>query len=103
MSGRVSLSKLAATHLNLVDSFYIRRNITKLRSCDLKIESNLLRNVKPPVPKNMRICKNCDMNVPGDEEHFLTVCPKFDSIRKLFIDKYSAVTNQERLVFKKHF
>ena len=74
-----------AQYLSLVDSFWLRRYITKLRICDLKIEMNTLRYAKPSVPKHERLCKKCNLGKPGDEEHFLLHCPHYAHLRNLFL------------------
>ena len=75
-----------AEHLSLVDNFFVRKYITKLRASDLRININILRFArKPAIPKNERLCKRCDLRMIDDENHILFVCPKFDSLRFTFL------------------
>ena len=37
--------------------------------------------------RNKRVCKICNSNTEEDEIHFIFVCPKYATIRKLFFDK----------------
>ena len=78
---------------------------------DIKFESYLIKlpavykriftkfktsNHKKPVkkgrfsklPRNMRICENCDCNNLCDEYYFLLECPALNDIRKKYIKKY---------------
>ena len=55
------------------------------------IQNNILRLVKPVIPKSDRICKKCSANVTEDEEHFLLKCPEYESIRCSFLQNYLAV------------
>ena len=74
-----------APYLHVMENFFIRRNITKLRICDLKIESNTLRNIQPPIAKSDRLCKKCDLAKPGDEVHFLFFCPYYSNFRDMYL------------------
>ena len=37
--------------------------------------------------RNKRVCKICNCNIVEDEIHFIFVCPKYATSRKLFFDK----------------
>ena len=40
------------------------------------------------IDREERICKDCDMNVLGDEYHFIVECPKSNIIRKKCIPNF---------------
>jgi hypothetical protein len=40
------------------------------------------------IPKNERMCSNCNMNVIEKEYHFLLVCPKNTNLRKTYFNPY---------------
>ncbi|XP_071104703.1 uncharacterized protein [Haliotis cracherodii] len=48
----------------------------------LRIEVGRHRNID----RELRICEQCDLNVIEDEFHFLLVCPKYDHLRRKYID-----------------
>ena len=37
------------------------------------------------VPRELRLCRSCDMDVIGDEFHFIMECPKFVDLRNRFV------------------
>ena len=39
------------------------------------------------IPRNMRICSNCDSSDVEDEYHFICICPKFETLRKQYIKR----------------
>ena len=63
-----------AYHLKSISNFHIRKVITRIRICDLKIEIETLRYARPKIERCNRLCRQCDMKVVEDEEHFLMVC-----------------------------
>ena len=56
----------------------------RLSSHSLCIETGRYKNV----PKNMRLCKCCNMKVVENEYHFLLVCPLYADIRKRYFANY---------------
>ena len=51
----------------------------------LPIETGRYHNI----PRELRLCRNCDMGVIGDEFHFIMECPKFQDLRnRLIPNKY---------------
>ncbi len=60
--------------------------LLKFRVLNNKLPVNRLRF--EDIPRNERICKNCNINEVGDEFHYLFSCPFFNSIRNQYITKY---------------
>ena len=71
-----------ANYVQKIQNFHIRKAITRIRICDLKLEIETLRYVKPKPERDKRICRNCDANTCEDEEHFLLSCTKFNVLRQ---------------------
>lgn len=74
-------------YIGLIKDFRIRRAITKIRICDLRLDIETLRYVKPLIPRENRICKHCINGPCENEQHFLMDCTKHNTLRqKLFPD-----------------
>ena len=73
-------------------SFVQRRAIAKLRLgvLGLRIETGRFERRKKPAAE--RICKQCDLNVPKTEIHFLLHCPKHSQLRDNF---FAQITSEE--------
>lgn len=67
-------------YLTLIKNYQYRRSICKLRvsSHRLLIEQGRYKNI----PRNERLCNNCNQNTIEDESHFLIKCDKFTEERK---------------------
>ena len=39
------------------------------------------------IPRELRICKSCDLGCVEDEYHFVIICPAYKNLRKKFIPK----------------
>ena len=37
------------------------------------------------IPRELRICKSCDLGCVEDEYHFVIICPAYNNLRKKFI------------------
>ena len=37
------------------------------------------------IPRELRICKSCDLGCVEDEYHFLIICLAYENLRKKFI------------------
>ena len=71
-------------YLSIVQSFELRRSLTKFRvsAHRLEIESGRYRGIPP----QQRFCKRCDSGEVEDEIHFLICCSKFnDNREQLFV------------------
>ena len=68
-------------------SFIQRKAIAKLRLGVLPIRIETGRYERPKRSALERTCKQCDLNVPENEIHFLLHCPKHVHIRQLFSQK----------------
>jgi hypothetical protein len=66
-------------NLDLPKNLYSSIARFRLSSHNLQIE--LGRHKRPYVEPNNRICQRCNLNSVEDEEHFLMVCPKWESYR----------------------
>ena len=56
----------------------------RLSSHDLAIERGRYENI----PRDERICKNCNLNMVENEFHFLLVCPKYRDLRRKYLKRY---------------
>ena len=66
-------------YLSVINDFQLRKNITKFRCSDHKLEIEVGRHKKLKVEE--RICKVCDANIVETELHFLTCCPLYEDLR----------------------
>ena len=64
-------------------SRYQRRLYASCRAGVLPLE--IERGRWRGTPKELRLCKQCTMNVIEDLEHFLLVCPKYSTLRTEFL------------------
>ncbi len=72
-------------YLSRVDNAQLRRSLARFRCANHKLQIELGRQVKPvKVPVQQRYCKLCDLGAVEDEDHFLLVCPAYQSVRKRF-------------------
>ena len=73
-------------YLNVIKESNLSNLLSRFRlsSHDLLIETGRYNGV----PRHMRICKCCNMNVIENEFHFLLVCPLFRELRKKYFKKY---------------
>jgi len=79
-------------YLDLADSG-LRKGLAQLRlsSHKLKIECGRYNAHNCYIPPAERICGNCNLNEPEDENHFLLRCAAYDSLRTgLFIEASSS-------------
>ena len=52
------------------------------------------------IPRELRICKSCDLGCVEDEYHFVIICPAYENLRKKFIqNKFLKFTSI--LIFRK--
>ena len=64
--------------------------LIKFRSSCHKLEIELGRRIG--IIREKRFCKSCDMNVLGDEFHFVMECSSYSDIRDTFLPlKYTSV------------
>ena len=74
---------------NYLDFIYEKKFKTaftkfRLSSHDLAIERGRYENI----PRDERICKNCNLNMVENEFHFLLVCPKYRDLRRKYLKRY---------------
>ena len=62
-----------------------RRTITELRISNHKLMIELGRYNN--TPRDNRLCPVCDCNQTEDEIHFLFYCPKYTTIRDIFLEE----------------
>ena len=62
-------------------------NLTRIRIPAHSLEVKRLRYQTPAVPYCDRYCRYCTEQVPGNEAHFLMVCPTFLNKRQCFLGK----------------
>ncbi len=64
-----------------VDNAQLRRSLAGFRCANHKLQIELGRQVKPmKVPVQQRYCKLCNLGAVEDEDHFLLVCPTYQSV-----------------------
>ena len=83
-------------------SFVQRKALAKFRLGVLQIRIETGRYERPKKGPLERICKQCNLNVPEDEKHFLLHCPKHSIIRRPFLEKidladFSTLNDIEKL------
>ena len=73
-------------YLDVIKVSKFRIALTRLRtsSHNLKIESGRHHNI----PRNERICENCNSGLVENEYHFLLICSKFSGLRLKYIKRY---------------
>jgi len=72
-------------YLSRVDNAQLRRSLARFRCGNHKLQIELGRQVKPvKVSVQQRYCKLCNLGVVEDENHFLLVCPAYQSVRERF-------------------
>jgi hypothetical protein len=63
----------------------IRKSLARFRCANHKLQIELGRQVKPvKVPVQQHYCKLCNLGAVEDEDHFLLVCPAYQSVRERF-------------------
>ncbi len=62
-----------------------RRQFTKLRISDHKLEIEVGRHARPKIDRKDRLCKRCSAGDVDDEIHFLISCPDLNNYRNLHI------------------
>ena len=90
-------------YLTTIDSFlllffFLRRELSKFRisNHNLMIEEGRQKGI----PRELRICKSCDLGCVEDEYHFVIICPAYEKLRKKFIpNKFLKFTSI--LIFRK--
>ncbi len=71
--------------LSKVNNAQLRRSLAHFRCANHKLQIKLGRQVKPvKVPMQQCYYKLCNLGVVEDEDHFLLVCPAYQSVRKRF-------------------
>jgi len=72
-------------YLSRVNNAQLRRSLACFRCVNHKLQIELGRQVKPvKVPVQQRYCKLCNLGAVEDEDHFLLVCPAYQSVRERF-------------------
>ena len=70
----------------------LRTVITRWRLSNHKLLIETGRYLVPPIPRNDRVCANC--NILEDEEHVIFYCPLFYDVRRKYIhtlNKYDTI------------
>jgi len=72
-------------YLFKVNNAHLRRSLARFRCANHTLQIELGRQVKPvKVPVQQRYCKLCNLGAVEDEDHFLFVCPAYQSVRERF-------------------
>ena len=78
-------------YFDLVQSRTQRSFLTRLRCSAHRLEIEILRYSKPPIPPSSRICDFCTTGQIGDELHFLMNCETFNVKRACFMGKMNSI------------
>ena len=84
---KISDFSLEKCYLSKPLSFVQRKALAKFRLGVLQIRIETGRYERPKKSPLERICKQCDLNVPEDENHFLLHCPKHRIMRESYFEK----------------
>ena len=78
--------------------FKYRKALTKFRMSNhnLPIETGRHRGI----PREKRICPICNLNSVGDEFHYITQCPYFQTKRKQYLGAYSYLIKHDYAIGK---
>jgi hypothetical protein len=72
-------------YFSRVDNAQLRRSLARFRCGNHKLQIELGRQVKlVKVPVQQHYCKLCNLGAVEDEDHFLLVCPVYQSVRERF-------------------
>ncbi len=72
-------------YLSRVDNAHLRKSLACFHCANHKLQIELGRQVKPvKVPVQQRYCKICNLGAVEDEDHFLSVCPAYQSVQERF-------------------
>jgi hypothetical protein len=72
-------------YLSKLDNAHLRKSLAHFHCVNHKLQIELGRQVKPvKVLVQQRYCKLCNLGSVEDEDHFLLVCPAYQSVRKRF-------------------
>jgi len=72
-------------YISRVDNAHLRRSLARFCCANHKMQIELGRQVKPvKVPVQQRYCKLCNLGAVENEDHFLLVCPAYQSVRERF-------------------
>ena len=63
-----------------IDSFFLRRELSKFRISHHNLMTEEGR--QKGIPRELRICKSCDLGCVEDEYHFVIICPAYENLRK---------------------
>ena len=72
-----------------------KRSLVKLRCSSHRLNIEIGRYARPPIPRECRICKHCAkvyyVNYVDDEAHVIEKCPLYDNERNKFIENLSKI------------
>jgi hypothetical protein len=72
-------------YLFKVDNAQLKRSLARFRCVNHKLQIELGRQVKPvKMPMQQRYCKLCNLGAIEGEDHFLLVCPAYQSVQERF-------------------
>ena len=73
-------------YLTIINNFYIRRSLAKLRCSDHSLTIEKGRHLK--IERSLRLCPCCTLSCVEDEFHFLMICPAFKDLRTLYLPNF---------------
>ena len=73
-------------YLDFINDNRFRSALTSFRVSSHKLQIERGRHLN--IPRNERICRNCNSNMIENEYHFLLICPKYSDLRNKYIKRY---------------
>ena len=73
-------------YLDFINDNRFRSALTSFRVSSHKLQIERGRHLN--IPRNERICRNCNSNMTENEYHFLLICPKYSDLRNKYIKRY---------------
>ena len=73
-------------YLDFINDNRLRSALTSFRVSSHKLQIERGRHLN--IPRNERICRNCNSNMIENEYHFLLICPKYSDLRNKYIKRY---------------
>ena len=74
-------------HLIYLNNKKHQRALTRLRVSSHKLNIELGRHLRPPIPRANRLCNFCNSKEVDDEIHFLTKCELYSEVRYHLFDE----------------
>src|SRR4029434_10759017 len=80
-----------ANYLSTVSDAKQRKKLTGYRLSNHSLAFKRGRHRQTWLPREERLCSQCSLGAVETEVHFLTECPKYETIRKGSFDRFNLV------------